>query len=117
LHPKQSAEVPPLPDTAPRIVVDPEVVSDLIKRRIANGSAPSYSGWTGELLKCLVDDNNDCLQGLAALVEDQLNGTLDDISRDYILGSSLIAATKLTGIRPIAMGEVIYKLAGQYALH
>ena len=117
LHPRQSAAVPPLPELSPRIVVDPEVIAELVNSRIATGAAPAYSGWTGELLQCLVGDS-DCLNGLSAIVEDQLNGTLDDVSRDYILGSSLIAGAKPAGgVRPIAMGEPLYKLAGQYALH
>ena len=51
-------------------------------------------------------------------MEDQLNGSLDDTTRDFVLGSCLIAGAKPGGgVRPIAMGEPVYKLAGQYALY
>ena len=117
LHPKATDPVPALPEEAPRIQVDTEVLVSLVRKRVANGSSPSYSGWTGELLLALLDDL-DCLHGLAQIVEDQLNGSLDDMTRDFILGSCLIAGAKPTGgVRPIAMGEPIYKLAGQYALY
>ena len=94
-----------LPDTSPRIVVDPDIVAELVKDRIATGAAAAYTGWTGELLLSLIEDS-DCLNGIAAIIEDQLNGTLDDVARDYILGSSLIAGAKPGGgVRPIAMGN------------
>jgi hypothetical protein len=56
-------------------------------RKVANGSAPGPSGWTGELIKALVGDA-DCLAGLVALVEDIINGDLDDSARKYLLSSS-----------------------------
>ena len=62
-------------------------------RKVANGSAPGPSGWTGELIKALVGDA-DCLAGLVALVEDIINGDLDDGARKLLLSSSLIASEK-----------------------
>lgn len=35
---------------APRIHIDSQVLASLIKEKVANGSAPGPSGWTGELL-------------------------------------------------------------------
>ena len=83
-----------------------------------NGSAPAYSGWTGELLRALIDDE-DCLSGITALVDDILNGRLSNLERDYILTGTLIAGKKNNGdsVRPIAMGEAFYKLAGHYGLY
>src|ERR1700734_2964527 len=75
-------------------------------RKVANGSAPGPSGWTGELIKALVGDA-DCLAGLVALVEDIINGDLDDSARKFLLSSSLIASEKDSGgFRPIAIGDV-----------
>ena len=85
-------------------------------RKVANGSAPGPSGWTGELIKALVGDA-DCLAGLVALVEDIINGDLDDSARKYLLSSSLIASEKDSGgFRPIAIGDVFYRLACHYVL-
>ena len=75
------------------------------------------SGWTGELIKALVGDA-DCLAGLVALVEDIVNGDLDDGARKLLLSSSLIASEKDSGgVRPIAIGDVFYRLACHYVLH
>ena len=89
----------------------------LVIRKVANGSAPGPSGWSGELIKALVGDA-DCLAGLVALVEDIVNGDLDDSARKLLLSSSLIASEKDSGgVRPIAIGEVFYRLACHYVLH
>ena len=83
---------------------------------MANGSAPAGSGWTGDLLNALVDDC-DCLAGIASLVKDIINGSLPDACRPLFLSSILVGAKKSSGgIRPIAMGEAFYKLAGLYCL-
>ena len=117
LHlPSSGAPCPILPDSAPRIHVDGVVLSGLVMRKVANGSAPGPSGWTGELIKALVGDA-DCLAGLVALVEDIINGDLDDSARKYLLSSSLIASEKDSGgFRPIAIGDVFYRLACHYVL-
>ena len=118
LHPPSSdSKCPSLPDSAPRIHVDGVVLSDLVLRKVANGSAPGPSGWTGELVKALVGDA-DCLAGLVTLVEDIVNGDLDESARKLLLSSSLIASEKDSGgVRPIAIGDVFYRLACHYVLH
>jgi len=76
LHPPASeSKCPSLPDSAPRIHVDGVVLSDLVMRKVANGSAPGPSGWSGELVKALLGDA-DCLAGLVTLVEDIVYGDL-----------------------------------------
>ena len=98
------------------ITVDKDDLSMLVKRRLRNGSAPGYSGWTGELIRALVDDD-ECLHGLCVLVEDIANGNLTAPERDYVLPSSLLPARKADmGVRPIAMREAFFKLAGLYCL-
>ena len=57
LHPPASDPVPPLPDNAPRLqLVDTVVLARIIRRSIANGSAPAGSGWTGDVLNASIDD-------------------------------------------------------------
>jgi hypothetical protein len=67
LHPPSSSLCPPVLETAPLLQqVDPVVLAGIIRRTLANGSAPAVSGWTGDLLKALVDDD-DCLNGFVLL--------------------------------------------------
>jgi hypothetical protein len=117
LHPPPSDDAPPVPDHAPTLQqVDLLVLSRLICRSLANGAAPAGSGWTGDLLKALVDDA-DCLAALGALVSDIINGRLIGSSRDLLLSSLLVPVAKSSGgTRPIAMGECFYKLACLYNL-
>ena len=75
LHPPANDPVPPLPDDAPNLQqVDPDVLASIVRRSLANGSAPAGSGWTGDLLNALIDDC-DCLAGIASLVKDIINGS------------------------------------------
>jgi len=118
LHPQQSSPTPALPSGAPTLTCDPEIVHKLVREYLCNGAAPSYSAWTGELLRALIDDD-DCLHGISTLIEDIANGILSTRERDLILTCSLIAAQKSDSgsVRPIAMGEAFYKLAGHYVLY
>jgi hypothetical protein len=88
----------------------------LISSRLRNGASPGPSGWTGELIATIAEDTN-CLAGIAALTQDILNGRLDERAKPYILGSYLITVPKKNGsLRPIAIGEAFYKLAGLFGL-
>ena len=119
LHPPASAAVPPLPPDAPSITVDKVELHKLVRDRLCNGSAPGYSGWTGELVRALIDDE-ECLEGLTVLIEDILNGYLSPAERDYIIPSSTLPASKgpvQPGQTPgLAMREAFYKLAAAYGL-
>src|SRR4029078_1476952 len=94
-----------------------EEMTKIITRQLANGSAPGPSGWTGELLRALVDDDV-CVTGLASIVTDIINGRPSSASRSYLLPSTSIALSKPNnGIRPLAIGESLYRLAGRYAVN
>lgn len=121
LHPGASAPVPPLPPDAPPLHVDPDVIKLHLRNRLTNGAHSGPSGWTGELLQALSADN-DCLLGLSYIIEDILNGNPPPASRDLLLASSLLPASKSSStstlvhdVRPIAMGECLVKLAAHYA--
>jgi hypothetical protein len=67
----------------------------------------------------LVDiaDDEDCLAGLAVMVSDIRNARLGAEAQPYLLASRLVPAPKgVDGVRPIAVGEVLYKLAALHAL-
>ena len=117
LHPESSGPAPALPVEAPTVQqVDQAALARLVRSSLPNGAAPGGSGWTGDLLKALVDDH-DCLSGLAILVMDIINGKLLGRSRELLLSSILVAVGKSGGgRRPIAMGEAFYKLSCLYVL-
>jgi hypothetical protein len=61
-------------------------------------------------------DNPACYAAILALLTDIINGDIDPSVVPLLLSSRLIPATKPNGgIRPIAVGEVIMRLAGLVA--
>jgi hypothetical protein len=67
----------------------------------------------------LVDiaDDEDSLAGLAVMVSDIRNARLGAEAQPYLLASRLVPAPKGdNGVRPIAVGEALYKLAALHAL-
>ena len=117
LHPPGPSILPTCPHDAPTVLnVDKEVIKDIVIKELANGAAPGRSGWTGDLLKALVYDEQ-CLAGLTTLTMAIVNGELKGRAKTLLLSSVLIGLPKPNGgTRPIAMGEIFYKLAGAYML-
>ena len=117
LHPDGSkTDLPALPRDAPLMVqVDRENLAAIV-RKMANGAAPGRSGWTGSLLAAIVEDQ-ECLDGLAAITSWIVNGRLAGKVKRKLLTSVLVGIDKPDGgIRPIAIGETFYKMAVLYAL-
>ena len=127
LHPSRAASASaanihsPAASSNP-IAVDRDVLTSIIKTKLANGSAPSLSGWTGELLLPLVD-SAEAMDLLANIVSIILSGEVSDNIARLLLSSRLIPLAKPGSapsnprVRPIAWGETFYKLAAHYALH
>jgi hypothetical protein len=63
-------------------------------------------------------DDDECLQGIALIVELIANNNLDTHSRDLLTASCLIGTPKpnSTLLRPLAMGEFFLKLAANYCI-
>ena len=81
-----------------------------------NGSSPGPSGWGTNMLSVLADDP-ECVESMRVLIERILNDQLPDTLRQLLTASTLIALTKPKGgVRPIAMGELFYRVAAQYAM-
>jgi len=117
LHPPSSSLPPLLPPNAP---ISPVLPDDkfirIWKTKIATGAAAGTSGFTGDHGLPLLDDSH-CLRALALLVQLIRNGQLNDRCRELLLASPLIAVNKATtGVRPIAIGESLYKMAATHAL-
>jgi hypothetical protein len=89
---------------------------NIVRKSVSNGSSPGPSGLTGEMLEVLVDDN-DCCDGLFAIVNALVNGRIPVVLYDVLLCSWLLpAAKKRGGVRPIAMGESLWKMAVSMAM-
>ena len=119
LHPACNDPIPQLPTNAPRLIInvqDPTVQKSVrdIFRRQANGSTPGPLGITGEHLHAIAEDD-DCLRGLALILQLIINGDLSPTIQEYILTSTLIALPKgADGVRPIAIGDQLLRAANAY---
>jgi hypothetical protein len=122
LHPQRDNSMPLLP-TKPattldhHVIVNPAALASLI-RRLNNGSAAGMSGWTFDMLATISSDDQ-CLTGLKILIADIINGNLPSSARRLLLSSQLIGIPKKgndDSLRPIAIGEALYRLAAAYAL-
>jgi hypothetical protein len=99
-------------------VVDEKTVRNVVLGWVCNGSAPGPSGWTGEMLRTVVLDD-ECITGFTALINALLSGMFDPFeeARALLLCSHLVMIGKKKadgsdgGARPIAMGEVVWKTA------
>ena len=120
LHPGpyHARPVPEMPTAPPPVRVNPDKLVELLDRVSATAS-PGMSGWRKAFVQPLLSDGT-CVNGLALVVELVLNGSLTDpVVRHALLGSRLIALSKMTGaggVRPIAIGDIFIKLAAHYAL-
>jgi hypothetical protein len=118
LHPPPtSTTIPALPTNAPITpVLGDDRFVQVWKKRVANGAAPAVSGFTGDHGLPLLEDSH-CLRGLSLLIQLIRNGQLSEQCRTYLLSCPVIPTTKRTGgIRPITIGETLYKMAAAIAL-
>jgi hypothetical protein len=120
LHPDLPADavIPGLPATSAPI----QLSNDSHLRRILlhtnSGASGGPSGWAGNMLSTLVNSTT-CMDGLACLFQDILNNDLPASIRPHILACRLVASNKPNGgkgIRPIAIGEMFYRVAATIAV-
>lgn len=96
------------------VTVDSKKLMLLCSRVVANGSAPGPSGWTGEHLAVVARDE-ECRPGLVAMVQAIINEELSEAAKPLLLSSRLVLVGKKNGgVRPIAMGETLFKAACMY---
>ena len=117
LHPKGPTNLPPRPRNSARTLnIDKDSLRDIISRDLANGAAPGRSGWSGDMIRAVAQDE-ECMDGISALTLAILNGELEGKAKTALLASILIGLKKPGGgTRPIAIGETFYKLAAVYAI-
>ena len=115
LHPTlpPTSVIPPLPDNAPEQILEDDDVMTALLRQSDNGAASGPSGWGVNLLSSLAQSEL-CRMGIIALLKDIVNGHLPERARQLLLASRLVALTKASDgkYRPIAVGELFYRLAG-----
>ena len=118
LHPRNpNSNMPQVPENCPFQVPDKEIVAKLC-RKLDNGASPGPSAWTGAMLKTIARDT-DCLSGLTQLVGDIINNNIPPQARDALLQCNLLGIDKPRdpdSIRPIAIGEIFYKVAALHQL-
>jgi hypothetical protein len=118
----------------PRTTIDVSRLCSVIGNDIDNGSSAGASGLSGAHLAALTDFEalRHCLpmvESFAAMIADIVNGVPGGRARALLCRSALVATDKSKSspqfvplgqrqlnVRPIAMGEVIYKTAVQYVL-
>ena len=111
-HP--AAEPAPLLGTdTPALQIDDEIWRKTLERvRSKLGAAGGPSGWTFEHVIAAVDSSTAAFSAALAFINLMLSGELPRHSG--LLDSTLIGLTKPDGsVRPIAIGEVWYRLATQ----
>ncbi len=100
-------------------MVDEKIVKDVVCNEVANGSVAGPSGWTGEMLRVVVLDS-ESVSGFTALINALIAGSFQPFpeARALLLCSHLVLRRKEKaraalkgGIRPVAMGEALWKVA------
>ena len=116
LHPACPSTLPLCPADAPEVVVDPEwMVSEMAASD--TGAAPGPSGWSSNMLSVLAQDTH-CVTALSLIIQCIVNNKMPPAVRLLLTTSSLVSLVKddYGGRRPLAVGEMLYRLAARYAL-
>ena len=111
------AEPPtPLEDSTPPLRIDADVLQRTLQRLQAKrGAAGGPTGMTYEHVLAAAKSSSEAFNATLALVNHLLTGKLP--RHHTLLDSSLVGLQKPDGgARPIAIGEVLYRLAGLCAL-
>ncbi len=94
-------------------------ISKRSERFYDNGSAPGPSGWTGAMLRPLLQ-HDICRRGLALVFSLLMNGDIHDpATRETLRAARLIPVPKgspPTGVRPIAVGELFARVSCVFAM-
>jgi hypothetical protein len=113
LHPQAECAMPVCPADAPEVAVDFEWMQEAM-RLSDTGAAEGPSGWGSNYLSVLADDPH-CVQAMAFFVQQIVNNRLPSAVRTLLTTSFLVSLGKDDGgRRPIAIGDLFYRLASRY---
>ena len=113
LHPQAQSDMPACPADAPEVAVDFEWMQEAM-RLSDTGAAEGPSGWGSNFLSVLADDPH-CVQAMAFFVQQIVNNRLPSAVRTLLTTSFLVSLGKDDGgRRPIAIGDLFYRLASRY---
>ena len=118
LHPPlpDGAVIPARPANSPPIILEDDDDMRRLLRNSNNGSAGGPSGWAGNMLSSLAESAL-CRAGILTLLSDIMNNNLPEQARQYLLSSRVVGLSKPNhGLRPIAIGEMFYRLAAVLAV-
>ena len=118
LHPRHDdiRDALPPPEEVPDIPALQLELGDLVEglKKLPRQSAPSMSGYTNELLKQILDDDLSAQHLILTLFNQILSGKIADPT--FLQDSRLVMLVKdpvVQSLRPIAVGEVIYRFLGR----
>lgn len=116
LHPSAASGLPDLPESAPEIFVDLDwMAAEMTASN--NGAAAGPSGYGSNYLAVLAADPH-CVQAPASFIQQIVNNKLPEVLRDLLTTSIVVSIKKSTdGRRPIAIGDIFYRMAARYAQH
>ena len=108
--------MPALPLDAHTPIVRNDAALVRLVRSSNNGKAGGPSGWNGAMLAVLADSPT-CMEGIRSIISDITTGRIPPSVRPHITATRLVALAKPNGApRPIAMGELFYRVAAVRAV-
>ena len=117
LHPPGPSALPPYPSDAPQLVVDPAWMASEMQHS-DTGAAAGASGWGSNFAAVLASDAS-CVAAMAVLVSHIVNNKLPPTVRDLLNTCLLVSLVKPgsgNDRRPVAMGDMFYRMAARFAL-
>jgi hypothetical protein len=115
LHPQNSNQMPACPANAPEVLLDKAEIALAIRNMAAKGSAAGADKMTAQHLSTLIT-NESCLQAVTLVCNRIANGKYTGDARELVTDTRGIELLKETGgIRPIAIGQTLTRIAAQRA--
>ena len=115
LHPSTQQPMPQCPTDAPEIVIDWNWMEEEM-RATDNGSAAGPSGCGSNYLSVLAADPH-CVHAMAYIVQQIVNNKLPAVIRTLLTTCIVVSLVKYNGgRRPIAIGDIFYRMAARYSL-
>ena len=115
LHPPTSLPMPARPADAPEVMVDHEwMQAEMFASD--TGASPGPSGYCSNYLSVLAADPH-CVHAMAFFMQQIVNNRLPSVARTLLTTCTLVSLRKSgDGRRPVAMGDIFYRMASRYAL-